>query len=292
MSNRTENMLNHLSGVKVTGAGKWQAQCPSHDDKSPSLSVKETNDGTLLLRCWAGCNASEIVGAMGLGLSDLFPKVDHSFQARTPSRALIEARQQERIVGQEQGYIEAAERAVSIHHAATRDATRHGYILHKKIETFGVCQNNDGALVVPVYNARTKCLQSIQYIDAEGGKRFLTGGRMSLGCFPLRHTPESFKRAVVERIGIAEGLGTAASLAHVLGDSVAMFSAFTASNLVNVAVALRERYANAEITIYGDNDVNQVGNIAATKAALAVNGLIAIPAEPGTDWQDVLRSAA
>ena len=292
MSNRAENMLNLLGGVKVSGAGKWQALCPSHDDKSPSLSVKETSDGTMLLRCWAGCNTSEIVGALGLGLSDLFPRVDHSFQPCTASRGLIEARQQERAIEQEHGYAKAAERAVSIHYAATDDARKHGYIKRKNIPTFGVSQNDDGVLVVPVYNVRTKCLQSLQFISGEGEKRFLTGGRMAYGCFPLRHTPESFKRAVAVRIGIAEGFATSASLAHVLGDSVAIFSGFSASNLVNVASGLRERYADAEITIYGDNDINLVGQTAATKAALAVNGFVAIPKIVGTDWHDVLGAAA
>ena len=292
MSNQAENMLNLLGGVKASGAGKWQALCPSHDDKSPSLSVTETNDGTLLVRCWAGCNATEIVGAMGLRLSDLFPKVDHSYQSRTASRALIEARQQERTAEQERGYSEAAARAVRDHQAATRDATTHAYITHKSIKTFGVFQNDDGALVVPVYNARTKRLQSLQFINAQGEKRFVTGGRMALGCFPLRHTPESFKRAVAVRIGIAEGFATAASLANVLGDSVAIFCAYSASNLVNVAVALRERYGDAEITIYADNDQNEVGQNAAAKAAIAVNGLVAIPPVIGTDWHDALRAAA
>jgi len=292
MSNRAENILNLLDGVKVSGVGEWQALCPSHDDKNPSLSIKETSDGTMLLRCWAGCNASEIVGAMGLGLSDLFPKVDHSYQARTASRALIEARQQERTAEQERGYNEAAKHAAREYQAATGDATKHGYIVRKKIQTFGVFQNNDGALVLPVYNARTKRLQSLQFIDAAGGKKFLTGGRMTLGCFPLRHTPESFKRSVVERIGIGEGYATTATLARVLGDSVAMFSAFSASNLVNVAVALRERYADAEITIYGDHDRSEVGQAAAIKAAIAVNGFVAIPPIVGTDWNDALKAAA
>ena len=292
MSNRAENILNLLDGVKVSGVGEWQALCPSHDDKNPSLSIKETSDGTMLLRCWAGCNASEIVGAMGLGLSDLFPKVDHNFQSRTSFRALIEARQQERTSEQERGYSEAAKRALSDYQAATRGATAHPYIVRKGIQPFDARCNGDGALVVPVYNARTKLLQSLQFINADGEKRFVTGGRMTFGCFPLRHTPESFKRAVAVRIGIAEGFATAASLTHVLGDSVAILCAFSAGNLLNVAAALRERYADAEITIYGDNDVNLVGQNASTKAAIAVNGLIAIPPVAGTDWNDCLKAAA
>ena len=109
---------------------------------------------------------------------------------------------------------------------------------------------------------------------------------MAYGCFPLRHTAESFKQALQARIGIAEGYATGATLAHVLRDSMAMFSAFSAGNLMNVATALHERYLNAEITLYADNDVNEIGQIAATKAALAVHGLIAIPPTPGADWND------
>jgi hypothetical protein len=37
------------------------------------LSIREADDGKVLLKCWAGCGASDIVGALGLSLSDLFP---------------------------------------------------------------------------------------------------------------------------------------------------------------------------------------------------------------------------
>jgi DNA primase len=101
MNRPIENLLARLDAVKETSRGKWQARCPSHDDKQPSLSIKETNDGVVLLKCWSGCNASEIVGAVGLELSDLFPKhenFDHSrrqvkqqkpFNAMDALRAII-----------------------------------------------------------------------------------------------------------------------------------------------------------------------------------------------------------
>ncbi len=84
MSRPAEKLLHRLDGVKASGAGKWQARCPAHDDKTPSLSIKEINDGTLLLKCWAGCSAGEIVGAVGLELSDLFPKQDNFDHAHVP----------------------------------------------------------------------------------------------------------------------------------------------------------------------------------------------------------------
>ena len=67
------NLIDRLDKVKSTGKDKWQACCPAHDDRSPSLSVKEAEDGTVLVKCWAGCEFADIVGAVGLSPSDLFP---------------------------------------------------------------------------------------------------------------------------------------------------------------------------------------------------------------------------
>ena len=67
-----DRLLHRLDRVKSTGPGKWQALCPAHDDKRPSLSIKEADDGRVLLKCWTGCGAAEIVSALGLSLADLF----------------------------------------------------------------------------------------------------------------------------------------------------------------------------------------------------------------------------
>ena len=72
-------LLPLLNGVRTRGPGKWSARCPSHQDRSPSLSIAEMHRG-LLLRCWAGCQLEEITRALGLSVSDLF--FDH--QARDP----------------------------------------------------------------------------------------------------------------------------------------------------------------------------------------------------------------
>jgi len=53
------------------GGEKWQAHCPAHDDKTPSLSITREND-KILLHCHAGCSAESIVAAMGLELKDLY----------------------------------------------------------------------------------------------------------------------------------------------------------------------------------------------------------------------------
>lgn len=67
-------LLAHLENVKRTGDGRWLARCPAHDDKHPSLSVKETAEGVVLLKCWSGCSAAEVVAAAGLDMTVLFPE--------------------------------------------------------------------------------------------------------------------------------------------------------------------------------------------------------------------------
>jgi hypothetical protein len=73
MSN-INNLLNALQGVKRTGQNKWVACCCAHDDKSPSLAIKELDDGRILLHCFAGCDVASIVGAIGFDMQELFPE--------------------------------------------------------------------------------------------------------------------------------------------------------------------------------------------------------------------------
>lgn len=68
-----EMLLNKLAKVRRTKANCYSALCPAHDDKRPSLSIRERDDGVLLLKCWHGCSAPEIVEALGLTMQDLYP---------------------------------------------------------------------------------------------------------------------------------------------------------------------------------------------------------------------------
>jgi hypothetical protein len=63
--------LDVLPRVKRSGDG-WKARCPNHEDRTPSLSVGEGDDGRILVQCHAGCSVEEVVHALGLELSDLF----------------------------------------------------------------------------------------------------------------------------------------------------------------------------------------------------------------------------
>lgn len=68
-----DHLLDRLTGTKQTRPHRWQARCPAHDDRSPSLTITETPEGTVLVKCWAGCSIESIVDAVGIELRDLFP---------------------------------------------------------------------------------------------------------------------------------------------------------------------------------------------------------------------------
>lgn len=74
------DFLARLDGVQARGPGSWIARCPAHTDKTPSLSIRECGDGTILIKCFAGCEAADIVAAVGLELVDLFPPSDIDYE--------------------------------------------------------------------------------------------------------------------------------------------------------------------------------------------------------------------
>ncbi len=85
-------LLDRLEGVRATGPGRWVARCPGHQDKAPSLSIREIDDRALI-HCFAGCAAPDVLAAVGLRLSDLFSD-RQPFEAppkhtRVPLRDLI-----------------------------------------------------------------------------------------------------------------------------------------------------------------------------------------------------------
>jgi hypothetical protein len=56
-----------LGGRKA--GGSWTARCPAHDDREPSLSIRDADDGKVLVRCHAGCEQERVIAALrGRGL--------------------------------------------------------------------------------------------------------------------------------------------------------------------------------------------------------------------------------
>ncbi len=80
-------LLDRLQRVRPVGKGRWVASCPAHEDRSPSLSIRELDDGRLLLHDFGGCSVGDVVAAVGLQLSDLFPpEIRAPNEPRKPQR--------------------------------------------------------------------------------------------------------------------------------------------------------------------------------------------------------------
>ena len=78
MNDNLEVLLSRLDkGEKLTpGAhqARYRACCPAHDDKNPSLSVTLANSGSILIKCWSGCSAYDVITAVGMEMTQLFPE--------------------------------------------------------------------------------------------------------------------------------------------------------------------------------------------------------------------------
>lgn len=65
-----DKFIEKLARVKKVRNG-YMARCPAHADKTASLNIDE-KEGNILIHCFAGCSANEIVTSLGLTMADLF----------------------------------------------------------------------------------------------------------------------------------------------------------------------------------------------------------------------------
>jgi len=195
-------------------------------------------------------------------------------------RRQIEAERQRRKAEQYRRQTQAAERARATWRKSTPIASTgaHPYLIRKAIKPYRARMYR-GALVIPLFDPSRE-LVNLQFIDADGGKRFLAGGRKQ-GCFSVIGKPSESGPLL-----ICEGFATGASLHAETG--LFILVAMDAGNLEPVAKAARRLFPEAEIIVAGDNDESGTGQAAARKAALAAGGKILIPDRPGADWNDMV----
>lgn len=85
-----DTLLARLDGVRSTGRSRWLARCPAHEDKSPSLSVQELDDGRILIHCFAGCGGGAVLAVVGLDFAALYPEgFTHERADRRRRRAMF-----------------------------------------------------------------------------------------------------------------------------------------------------------------------------------------------------------
>ena len=74
--NPLQKVLGRVPDAKGAGS-RFSARCPAHDNGNPSLSIVEIDDGTVLVKCSAGCPPARLLAALGLTVADLFPPLAH-----------------------------------------------------------------------------------------------------------------------------------------------------------------------------------------------------------------------
>ncbi|MTW10747.1 DUF927 domain-containing protein [Pseudoduganella eburnea] len=183
----------------------------------------------------------------------------------------------------------AAERAKAIWDSAVLVDASHAYLQKKGVKPHGLRgyegdlaingMSCDGAIVVPLYNSDGR-LTSLEFVSPGGEKRFLPAGVKS-GSY---HVIGAAGKVIV----IAEGYATAASAFEATG--YCTFVAFDAGNLRAVAQAVRAMHSDVNIVLAADNDAKPDGSNpgvkAATEAARACNGVVAVPPR-GMDLNDL-----
>ena len=200
-------------------------------------------------------------------------------------RQRIEQARRQREAEQHQRQQAAAEYAQRVWRDARRADPGHPYLVAKGVRSYTLRQRGDVLLVPLIYGGQ---LVNLQRIKADGSKRFLFGG-MVKGCYSSLGviTPGA-------PLYVCEGWATAATIHAETGAAVA--AAMNAGNLKPAALALRDKYPDAQIIIAGDDDRQTEGNpgrTAANAAAVAAGGLVVFPEWPPgapaelTDYNDL-----
>lgn len=161
----------------------------------------------------------------------------------------------------------------------------HPYLKGKGVSPHGL-RNLGKTLVIPIRDGEGK-IQSLQFIDQDGEKRFLAGGQKKNGY-------HSIGKVAGKAILVSEGYATGATLFEATGLPTVV--AFDSGNLPPVCRVIRDKFPQIPIMVCGDDDWMTPGNPGkseATKAATDVEGLIAFPEFPNprpataTDFNDL-----
>ena len=280
-----------LGGALALGRS-WLCRCPAHDDRSPSLSLRDGEDGRILMRCFAGCDPRDVLAELrrrGL-ISGRDERRPAPPVARGDNRDGDARRDPERRI----------EIARGIWHAA-RDAR--GSPVARYLAGRGItipppstlrwtprCWHREARAHLP---AMLGLVQHVErgivglhrtYLTADCRRR----DRASLGPVAggaVRLAP------VGELLMVGEGIETC--LAGMQVCAIPAWSALSTSGLVALVLPASVR----TVIILADHDANGAGERAARTAAarwLAEGRRvrIAMPPEPGADFNDVLAGRA
>ncbi|WAR46952.1 toprim domain-containing protein [Methylomonas rapida] len=271
----TEQERSVLDAMAAVGLASAKPLALSVDEKIKRFKLQDDKAGKASGWLVLYGNMDVIAGAFGswrTGESHSWcSKAKHEISAaeRESLRLRYEQVKRDRDAEQQRVWAEAAAKADRLWNAGgPAKAGDHPYLQAKGIKPFGL-KTLRQSLMVPARNA-DGAITTLQFISADGSKRFLTGGKIT-GSYYSIGKPGTI-------ILICEGFATGASLYEATGYAVAVV--FNAGNLKPVALALRAKFPDMTILICGDNDVGTEGNPGLTKAmeaAAAIGARYVVP---------------
>ena len=175
----------------------------------------------------------------------------------------------------------AADTASVIWSGCTAAQETHPYLAKKGVKPHGARVTGDGRLVVPLCGIDGN-IASLQYIDAEGGKKYHARGKSQASFWQVGAFDEP------GTLYIAEGFATAATIYEKTNRPCIV--AYSASNIVPVTEAMRKHYGDQQtIVIVADNDESGVGQKYADQASAKYGAQTVIPPIPG-DANDYVQA--
>lgn len=258
--------------------GDHRAACPACSktprDKSLGITILAHDHG--IARCFR-CDFVQLRREQ----RELSPAEKLAYQRR------MEALRRQHDAEQRQRHAEVA-LAAETRWKAAAPAGSHPYLSAKGIQPHGARIEAGHTLLVRMSDVHGH-IHNVQSIAPDGVKRFMPGGRVK-GLYCPIGRPSG-------RLVVCEGFATGATIHEDTGHAVAV--AFNAGNLLAVAKSLRAKFPCITLVIAADDDWKTEGNpglSAATDAARAVGGLLAVPnfagldrGEKDTDFNDLHR---
>jgi hypothetical protein len=278
-----ETIARELGGVR-SGAG-WVMRCPAHDDHKPSLSLSDTDDGRILVKCFAKCDARDVIAklrARGLWPHLERDRVRTKFDASRPSVSANSARAMQiwKEATPATGTLtETYLRSRGITMALPTSLRFHPQLKHPSGQHFPamVALVSDGKSGTPVAIHRT-------YLSADGNaKAEVSPNKMMLGS-----TRGGAVRLSEQREGLLVGEGIETTLSAMQATGRPGWAALSTSGLTSLVLPLDA----SAVTILADgDDAGHKSAKAAAKSWSARGVAVRVAYAPtGTDFNDLLTS--
>ncbi len=266
--------------------GRWHgssgvAQCPAHDDREPSLSVRDGDDGRLLTHCFSGCSPEAVWAALrdrGLAGGDAGPGTVRQVPRRRDNsdrgRSALDIWRATR----------PAQGSPVEDYLRSRGITRpipHTIRYHPALKHPDIGQHLP-ALVAAVADAARKVtgIQRI-FLTMDGRKAPLTRPKMALGTLrggAVRLAPTT------DRVWIVEGVEDGLALMQMMGEPAWAVLGTGGYKTVEMPDHIRQVILAPD----GDDAGQDVIQEAAHRLAGQGREVRAAKLPPGRDWCDVL----